>query len=587
MRTISFDGVIVGGGGAGMRAALQLAQSGYKTAVISKVFPTRSHTVSAQGGITCAIASDDPQDDWRWHMYDTVKGSDYIGDQEAIEYMCSVGPEAIFELEHMGLPFSRTEEGRIYQRPFGGQSKNYGEGGQAARTCAAADRTGHALLHTLYQNNIKNETVFFNEWFAVDLVKNQDGAVVGVVAICIETGETVYVKSKATVFATGGAGRIYASTTNAHINTGDGMGMALRAGVPAQDMEMWQFHPTGIYGAGTLVTEGCRGEGGYLVNKDGERFMERYAPNAKDLAGRDVVARSMVLEILEGRGCGPNGDHVKLKLDHLGEDVLESRLPGICELSRTFAHVDPVKEPIPVVPTCHYMMGGIPTNVNGQALTVDAAGNDSVIPGLYACGEVACVSVHGANRLGGNSLLDLVVFGRASGLFIEKALRDGIELREAGQTDLEAASSRLDALNEREQGEQVAPMRQELQEIMQNHFGVFRTGEFMREGIAKLATLRGRVENVVLADRSSAFNTSRIECLELQNLFETAEATAIVAEARDESRGAHAREDFTERDDENWLCHSLYHGDTKQVSKRSVNFTPRTVDTFQPKARTY
>jgi len=587
MRTISFDGVIVGGGGAGMRAALQLAQSGYKTAVISKVFPTRSHTVSAQGGITCAIASDDPQDDWRWHMYDTVKGSDYIGDQEAIEYMCSVGPEAIFELEHMGLPFSRTEEGRIYQRPFGGQSKNYGEGGQAARTCAAADRTGHALLHTLYQNNIKNETVFFNEWFAVDLVKNQDGAVVGVVAICIETGETVYVKSKATVFATGGAGRIYASTTNAHINTGDGMGMALRAGVPAQDMEMWQFHPTGIYGAGTLVTEECRGEGGYLVNKDGERFMERYAPNAKDLAGRDVVARSMVLEILEGRGCGPNGDHVKLKLDHLGEDVLESRLPGICELSRTFAHVDPVKEPIPVVPTCHYMMGGIPTNVHGQALTVDAAGNDSVIPGLYACGEVACVSVHGANRLGGNSLLDLVVFGRASGLFIEKALRDGIELREAGQTDLEAASARLNALNEREQGEPVAPMRQELQEIMQNHFGVFRTGEFMREGIAKLATLRDRVENVVLADRSSAFNTSRIECLELQNLFETAEATAIVAEARDESRGAHAREDFTERDDENWLCHSLYHGDTKQVSKRSVNFTPRTVDTFQPKARTY
>ena len=587
MRTISFDGVIVGGGGAGMRAALQLAQSGYKTAVISKVFPTRSHTVSAQGGITCAIASDDPQDDWRWHMYDTVKGSDYIGDQEAIEYMCSVGPEAIFELEHMGLPFSRTEEGRIYQRPFGGQSKNYGEGGQAARTCAAADRTGHALLHTLYQNNIKNETVFFNEWFAVDLVKNQDGAVVGVVAICIETGETVYVKSKATVFATGGAGRIYASTTNAHINTGDGMGMALRAGVPAQDMEMWQFHPTGIYGAGTLVTEGCRGEGGYLVNKDGERFMERYAPNAKDLAGRDVVARSMVLEILEGRGCGPNGDHVKLKLDHLGEDVLESRLPGICELSRTFAHVDPVKEPIPVVPTCHYMMGGIPTNVHGQALTVDAAGNDSVIPGLYACGEVACVSVHGANRLGGNSLLDLVVFGRASGLFIEKALREGIELREAGQTDLEAASARLDALNDREQGEQVAPMRQELQEIMQNHFGVFRTGEFMREGIAKLATLRGRVENVVLADRSSAFNTSRIECLELQNLFETAEATAIVAEARDESRGAHAREDFTERDDENWLCHSLFHSDTKQVSKRGVNFTPRTVDTFQPKARTY
>ena len=587
MRTISFDGVIVGGGGAGMRAALQLAQSGYKTAVISKVFPTRSHTVSAQGGITCAIASADPDDDWRWHMYDTVKGSDYIGDQDAIEYMCSVGPEAIFELEHMGLPFSRTEEGRIYQRPFGGQSKNFGEGGQAARTCAAADRTGHALLHTLYQNNVKNETVFFNEWFAVDLVKNQDGAVVGVIAICIETGETVYVKSKATVFATGGAGRIYASTTNAHINTGDGMGMALRAGVPAQDMEMWQFHPTGIYGAGTLVTEGCRGEGGYLINKDGERFMERYAPNTKDLAGRDVVARSMIMEILEGRGCGPNGDHVKLKLDHLGEEVLESRLPGICELSRTFAHVDPVKEPIPVVPTCHYMMGGIPTNVNGQALTVDSDGHDQVIPGLYACGEVACVSVHGANRLGGNSLLDLVVFGRASGLFIEKALREGIELRDASQSDVEEASGRLQALNDRASGESVAPLRVELQEIMQNHFGVFRTGEFMREGIAKLASLRERVEAVALADRSSAFNTSRIECLELQNLFETAEATAVVAEARDESRGAHARDDFTERDDANWLCHSLYHSEDKRVSKRSVNFTPRTVETFQPKARSY
>jgi succinate dehydrogenase / fumarate reductase, flavoprotein subunit len=587
MRTISFDGVIVGGGGAGMRAALQLAQSGYKTAVITKVFPTRSHTVSAQGGITCAIASADPNDDWRWHMYDTVKGSDYIGDQDAIEYMCSVGPEAIFELEHMGLPFSRTEEGRIYQRPFGGQSKNFGEGGQAARTCAAADRTGHALLHTLYQNNIKNETVFFNEWFAVDLVKNQDGAVTGVIAICIETGEMVYVKSKATVFATGGAGRIYASTTNAHINTGDGMGMALRAGVPAQDMEMWQFHPTGIYGAGTLVTEGCRGEGGYLINKDGERFMERYAPNAKDLAGRDVVARSMVLEILEGRGCGPNGDHVKLKLDHLGEDVLESRLPGICELSRTFAHVDPVKEPIPVVPTCHYMMGGIPTNIHGQALTVDADGNDQVIPGLYACGEAACVSVHGANRLGGNSLLDLVVFGRASGLFIESALRDGIDLRDAGQTDIEEASQRINALNERTDGENAADLRKELQGIMQNHFGVFRKGEFMQDGIKKLEGLRERVDNVKLADKSSAFNTARIECLELQNLFETAEATAIVAEARTESRGAHAREDYTERDDENWLCHSMYYREGKRVAKRSVNFTPKTVDTFQPKIRTY
>ncbi|MEE4204602.1 MAG: succinate dehydrogenase flavoprotein subunit [Halieaceae bacterium] len=587
MRTISFDGVIVGGGGAGMRAALQLAQSGYKTAVISKVFPTRSHTVSAQGGITCAIASSDPNDDWRWHMYDTVKGSDYIGDQDAIEYMCSVGPEAIFELEHMGLPFSRTEEGRIYQRPFGGQSKNFGEGGQAARTCAAADRTGHALLHTLYQNNVKNQTVFFNEWFAVDLVQNQDGAVVGVIAISIETGETVYVKSKATVFATGGAGRIYASTTNAHINTGDGIGMALRAGAPVQDMEMWQFHPTGIYGAGTLVTEGCRGEGGYLINKDGERFMERYAPNAKDLAGRDVVARSMVLEILEGRGCGENGDHVMLKLDHLGEEVLNARLPGILELSRTFAHADPVKEPIPVVPTCHYMMGGIPTNVHGQALTVDANGNDQVIPGLYACGEVACVSVHGANRLGGNSLLDLVVFGRASGLFIESALREGIEMREASTSDIEKANAGLTALNERKSGESVSALRKELQNIMQNHFGVFRKGDYMQEGIKKLADLRERVENVHLEDKSQSFNTARIECLELQNLFEVAEATAIVAEARNESRGAHAREDFTERDDENWLCHSIYHRDGKRVSKRGVNFKPRTMDAFQPKIRTY
>ncbi len=584
--TLEFDVLVIGGGGSGMRTSLELAKSGLKTAVVSKVFPTRSHTVSAQGGITCAIASADPQDDWRWHMYDTVKGSDYIGDQDAIEYMCSEGPKAVFELEHMGLPFSRTENGRIYQRPFGGQSKDFGKGGQAARTCAAADRTGHALLHTLYQNNVKEGSNFLNEWFAVDLVLNQLKEVTGVIAFSIESGEVAYLKAQATVLATGGAGRIYSSTTNALINTGDGLGMSLRAGIPAQDMEMWQFHPTGIYGAGSLVTEGCRGEGGYLINKDGERFMERYAPNAKDLAGRDVVARSMVLEILEGRGCGDEKDHVFLKLDHLGADVLNAKLPGICELSRTFAAVDPVYEPIPVVPTCHYMMGGTPTNIHGQAFKISSS-NDEYIPGLFSVGEAACVSVHGANRLGGNSLLDLVVFGRAAGIHINQAMKSGGGVADASKDDIEKALHNLNILNESSSGYEVSTVKKELQEVMQNYFGVFRRGDFMEKGVTALNDIREKIENLHLKDKSAAFNTNRVEAIELQNLFEVAEATAISSLQRTESRGAHAREDYPDRDDENWLCHSLYDPTTKILGKRHVNFEPSQVEAFPPKVRTY
>lgn len=584
--TYTFDAIIIGAGGAGMRAALALAESGSQVALVSKVFPTRSHTVSAQGGITCALGNVHP-DDWRWHMYDTVKGSDYIGDQDSIEYMCEVGPQVVYELEHMGLPFSRLDDGRIYQRPFGGQSKDFG-GDQAARTCAAADRTGHALLHTLYQRNLAEKTNVFSEWFAIDLVKAADGqGFAGVIALNIENGETAFLHARAIIFATGGAGRIYQSTTNALINTGDGIGMAIRAGLPVQDIEMWQFHPTGIAGAGVLVTEGCRGEGGYLINKNGERFMERYAPHAKDLASRDVVARAISLELRAGNGFDINGvSCVKLKLDHLGADLINSRLPGIRELSLTFAGVDPIREPIPVVPTCHYMMGGIPTNRFGQVINVDAQGKDYVVEGLYAVGECACVSVHGANRLGGNSLLDLVVFGRAAGLDVKEKIRD-LPLRSVGEAELDAAMSRLNRWDNTREGESVSQIRFEMQKTMQEDFGVFRTGEHMQQGLDKLLQLQQRLNHAAFKDHSRVFNTTRIEALELDNLMATALATAHAAIYRTESRGAHSREDFPKRDDINWLTHTVYHGEGHRMTQRAVNMKPLHVKPFEPKERVY
>ena len=583
----TFDAVIIGAGGAGMRAALQLANSGLKVALLSKVFPTRSHTVSAQGGITVALGNSG-EDDWRWHMYDTVKGADYIGDQDCIEYLCKTGPEVVYELEHMGLPFSRMDNGKIYQRQFGGQSKNFG-GEQAARTAAAADRTGHALLHTLYQQNLKAKTHVFSEWYALDLVKDAEGRIAGVMALCMETGEVVFFQSRVCILATGGAGRIFQSTTNAHINTGDGFGMVLRAGLPLQDMEMWQFHPTGIAGAGTLVTEGCRGEGGYLINKDGERFMERYAPHVKDLASRDVVSRAIALELRAGNGFNPNGvDYVKLKIDHLGADLINSRLPGIRELSMKFAGVDPIFEPIPVVPTCHYTMGGIPTTMHGQVIT-HKKGKDHVVEGLYAVGECACVSVHGANRLGGNSLLDLVVFGRAAGLFVEQLWQSNQmpELSYVSDEDLAPAMARYNRWENSTSGESPAVIRDEMQRAMQEDFGVFRTGDVMEKGLERLHALRERLDNAYLSDKSHVFNTERVTALELDNLMATAYATAKSALARTESRGAHSREDYPKRDDSNWIKHTLYVPEGEKIDFRPVNVSPKYIEAFKPKERVY
>ncbi|OIP08435.1 MAG: succinate dehydrogenase flavoprotein subunit [Betaproteobacteria bacterium CG2_30_68_42] len=582
----SYDAVIVGAGGAGLRAALQLAEAGLNIAVLSKVFPTRSHTVAAQGGVAASLGNSD-EDHWHWHMYDTVKGSDWLGDQDSIEYMCRMAPEVVYELEHFGMPFTRTEDGRIYQRPFGGHMSNFGEK-PVRRACAAADRTGHAMLHTLYQRNVRANTRFFVEWMALDLVRGPEGEVLGVTAIEMETGEVSVFQAKATLFATGGSGRMYYASTNAFINTGDGLGMAARAGLPIQDMEFFQFHPTGVYGAGILITEGVRGEGGILRNKDGERFMERYAPNAKDLASRDVVSRAMATEIKEGRGCGPEKDHLLLDLSHLDPDVIIRRLPGIREISIRFAGADPVREPIPVVPTAHYQMGGIPTLYSGRVVAPKNGDPDAVVPGFYAAGECACASVHGGNRLGCNSLLDLLVFGRSAGdSMIEDIGKMPGALPDLPRDAAEGSLARLDRLESQKDGESVHEVQAAMRRTMQEHCGVFRFPEMLAKGVAEIEAVAERVSRTGIGDHSRVFNTARIEALEVENLIEAAKATMMGAANREESRGAQARADFPERDDTNWLKHSLWYREGNRIDYRPVHLKPLTVETVALKKRVY